>query len=621
MALRDLVDGECGARNPLMKVASHFTEDKTFRHEQRHVRPGAAPVDLAEDEMVREFLADTSVRGAGAGPSTFHMGALLQEMRDLEKNNFYGASIQQGPNIAHIAMNEASNWASEFMKEEQNDWGREFLEQPRLFPPGAMGGPDYLAEWENQWDDLTTVNETTAAVNHREGVALAQTATEVIKNIGGDPKFANSEFLQFMQKISSGEETLGMSGSKANWADEFLQSPEGLNADRTVGEDWVKDFVGTSQNDLADEWTREFTNTDSAEVFRNVTGTVNDIGGSTEDFWKQLEQDWQKVAEENPDYGFLKEQKSQNQTEYTFEKENPFENASDPFSLAVKKREEGDLPAAILLFEAALKKDPQHANAWELLGLSLAENEQDPGAINAYKQCLSLEPSNLNALMGLAVSYTNESYQYQACKALEDWLRNNPKYSNLTGPSEPGPVETPNFYTTLVPREIYNRVQDVFLRAARSQPGTDLDPDVQTGLGVLLNLSSDYEKAADCFRAALNAKPNDALLWNRLGATLANGGRSEEAVQAYSRALEISPGFIRARYNLAVSCINLGAHREAAEHLVSALQFQAGSSERVMSDNIWSTLRMALNVMNRKDLLPDIETKNLARIAAEFAVS
>lgn len=78
----------------------------------------------------------------------------------------------------------------------------------------------------------------------------------------------------------------------------------------------------------------------------------------------------------------------------------------------------------------------------------------------------------------------------------------------------------------------------------------------------------------DCFQAALHALPNDALLWNRLGATLANGGRSEEAVDAYRHALNLSPGFIRCRYNLGISCINLNAHRQAVDHLLTALNMQ-----------------------------------------------
>lgn len=54
-------------------------------------------------------------------------------------------------------------------------------------------------------------------------------------------------------------------------------------------------------------------------------------------------------------------------------------------------------------------------------------------------------------------------------------------------------------------------VQNLYIRAARKNPAHDLDADVQCGLGVLFNLASDYDKAADCFQAAVNADPNVSL--------------------------------------------------------------------------------------------------------------
>ncbi|CRK16850.1 hypothetical protein BN1708_017519, partial [Verticillium longisporum] len=199
----------------------------------------------------------------------------------------------------------------------------------------------------------------------------------------------------------------------------------------------------------------------------------------------------------------------------------------------------------------------------------------ETAALRALEQAIKLDPANPSALMALAVSYTNEGYDSTAYRTLERWL--SVRYPQIIDPASLHPPSELGFTDRQVLRQ---KVTDLFIKAAQLSPdGEHMDPDVQVGLGVLFYGAEDYDKAVDCFTSALNSSAQGDstqqeklhLLWNRLGATLANSGQSEEAIAAYEKALSIHPNFVRARYNLGVSCINIGCHDEAAAHFLAAL--------------------------------------------------
>ena len=326
--------------------------------------------------------------------------------------------------------------------------------------------------------------------------------------------------------------------------------------------------------------------------------------------------------------------------DYLFEEDNIFRATSDPYNEGLKiMSEAGNLSLAALAFEAAVQKNPEHVSAWTALGSAQAQNEKETPAIRALEQALKLDPSNLDALMGLAVSYTNEGYDATAYRTLERWLST--KYPSIISPQDLSSAQDFGFTDRLA---LHEKVSALFIRAAQLSPdGEAMDPDVQVGLGVLFYGAEEYDKAVDCFQSALasteSGSTNQAgqvhLLWNRLGATLANSGRSEDAITAYERALQNNPNFVRARYNLGVSCINIGCYEEAAQHLLGALGMHAvveregrerveevsnmasGSGrgglsvdeeqlDRLMamnqSSNLYETLRRVFGQMGRRDL-------------------
>ncbi|XP_049806603.1 peroxisomal targeting signal 1 receptor [Schistocerca nitens] len=664
MSLKDLVEADCSREAAAAEFSSHFVHDKAFRDAGvEHPFQDAGGNISSAEQLVNQFLAESAAHSA---PKSFRMDSLLEEMREIESSVSHHAPIQ-APGVAVLAAadpvgiaGEDVIWAEEFLASEKQlaaddpvgvpgedlIWAEQYLESGKQFDQEPDGeaiwsstietldkilpvnanrnaeeyelgfGPNWIDEFFNEYD--LNIYDPTFKL-HATSDELKETAGELIKSVNGT-SLETSKFMEFMQQVSDGD----------------IVFPPASTAD-----DESKEITS---KDLVDKWTAEF-----MQEFGGEGGDLQlqftDFGRSVnaQALWNKMTEQWDSLEATS---SVAKERNSEQDTEqlYKFDEENPVSGCEDPLVKGKERLAAGDLIGAILYFEAACQQDEKNAEAWLLLGNSQALNEQDPAAIICLMQTLKLDPYNINALKALAISLTNENYPNHACYILERWLFANPKYKDLIadqGQALEGNAQSEEtermmadvlskagLRSSFLKSNYFEKVKNLFIEAARRYP-TDVDADVQACLGILFNLSQETDKAVDCFRAALQVRQDDFQLWNSYGATLANGGRSEEAVHAYRRALELYPAFVRARYNVGITCCTLRAYREAAQHFLVSLNQQAsisqqqnyrGGSGTIMSDNIWNSLRTVLTLMDDKELLKSVEQRDLEKLSKAFEV-
>ncbi|XP_040988221.1 peroxisome biogenesis protein 5 [Juglans microcarpa x Juglans regia] len=554
-------------------MARHFFADKSEDFINAQVNALLCSLDI-----------DGDIRAKGPLPGRF---------RELE--DYWNESQDSLKHGAHAA----DQWVAEFNQQrtEHGDadaWAHSFEQQH-----GAIG-------WASEFEQLTSVDHMRGA-NISNFAAMEQTrmlANTLAQN--DDPKFQNSKFLQFLSKMSRGEliiddnqvkETaLPASGDWAAeyrqqynrssaWADEFLSHGS---------DQWVNEFTTEQEQHgpVDDQWVNEFSKLhvqDWAEEFGRQVGE----GALEED----SADNWANAYDE-----YLNEQvASKNRSDtsrglYVFSDMNPYVGHPNPLKEGQELFRKGLLSEAVLALEAEVLKNPDIAEGWRLLGIAHAENDDDQQAIAAMMRAQEADPTNLEVLLALGVSHTNELEQAAALKYLYGWLRHHPKYGTLVPPE-------------LSDSLYYADVARLFNEAAQMSPD---DADVHIVLGVLYNLSREYDKAIASFQTALKLKPHDYSLWNKLGATQANSVQSADAILAYQKALDLKPNYVRAWANMGISYANQGMYVDSICYYVRALAMNP------KADNAWQYLRISLSCASRNDMLEACDSRNLDILQKEF---
>lgn len=516
--------------------------------------------------------------------------------------------------------------------EMETDMNRHFDEAVRVaeHQTGATG-----AEWVEQFDQ--NEGEEWADDYNTDGVQVHGVEGEPLRSV--PEKDAESKFHGLMNDIKTGDVVIE-EGPQQNretegeWGQEFTAQTAG--ATEVDHEEAWKDAVGEEN---AEDFVNEMMARERAIAAEGaMTGDmmVDEYMNEHNDFTDEFNADapvgdeWFKEYEEH----MKNLQQAHESTDYPFDPNNPYLFHDNPFDEGLEMLAAGTLSEAVLAFEAVCQKEPTRVEGWQFLGTTQAENEKDGLAILALNSAKKLCPTNLHVLSALAVSHTNEANHTQALQSLRAWIASHEKYApvvDVVASQPPQANEMEDDFSReylFVSAKEHTQVVSMYEAALQFD---ESDVELYKALGVLHNLSHEYDRAAEDFRHALKLQPEDEKLWNKLGATLANGNRGREAIDAYNRALDISPGFVRAHYNLGISQSALGDHHAAARQFLRAIVMQQGGTVSNFSDpalgpprstrELWDVLRMTFNLMERPDLVEKAWSHEVAPFLSDFGLS
>ncbi|KAM0897073.1 hypothetical protein ACQ4PT_022792 [Festuca glaucescens] len=436
--------------------------------------------------------------------------------------------------------NNPEGWITEFGKQNNNPegWAHSFEQQ--------YGPNGWASEFEQHQSQMAMGQMGGANMANLAAMQQSRMLAETLSS-NNDPKFQLSQGADKWVSEFSSEQNQG--GLNEKWVDEFSK----LHVD----DEWAEEFSGGAFGESsADPWADEFQSQLSAS--KQTSGAARGV--------------------------------------YVFSEMNPYVGHPNPMQEGQELFRKGLLSEAALALEAEVLKNPDNAEGWRLLGVTHAENDDDQQAIAAMLRAQEANPTNLEVLLALGVSHTNELEQGEALRYLSRWLQNHPKYGGLAPQNQ---IDSP--YGPDVVR--------LFNEAAQMSPE---DADVHIVLGVLYNLSREYDKAIASFKTALQLKPQDYSLWNKLGATQANSIQSADAVLAYQQALDLKPNYVRAWANMGISYANQGLYEDSIRYYVRAV------SMNPKADNAWQYLRISLGNASRSDMIAACDSRNLDVLQKEF---
>lgn len=192
----------------------------------------------------------------------------------------------------------------------------------------------------------------------------------------------------------------------------------------------------------------------------------------------------------------------------------------------------GEVEEAIAHLQKALQIDPGYAEAYNFFGNALMKKGQAAEAVRYYEKAVELDTSYADAHNNLAVAFLRNGEFEQAIAH--------------------------------------------YKQAVAIKPGS---AEMQFNLGNALARKGDWAGAIACYEAALSTEHDPvkaAKVRNNLGGALERIGKSDEAFEQFTKAVQSNESYPEAHCNLARMLAQQGRRDEAVAHLKEALRLRPG---------------------------------------------
>jgi tetratricopeptide (TPR) repeat protein len=220
---------------------------------------------------------------------------------------------------------------------------------------------------------------------------------------------------------------------------------------------------------------------------------------------------------------------------------------------------------AVATLDPVLRGGTADAGTWQLAASAYEDTGDTPGAVNALRQAILLEPKNVS----LYLDFAHLSYQHQSfpvgVSVLSDGIAQQPSSAQLYVARG----------VLLVQLGEYEKAEADFDKAHELDPNQSLSAAAQ---GMAAVQANDLDRALTTVQSKLARKPNDAYLLylkaDILSQKGANPGSSEfrTALASARKSVALAPNLAEARSVLARLYLDSGQTREAIEQCRKAIE-------------------------------------------------